>query len=169
MKRIAIVGALLLIVAVVVYAATSITVNPSQMKNGETKTLVDGSNTITVSRDGNDVHIKIEGGANTRSLTVNRAEDGTIRIDREGPRAMILAPGGPRVMIDGMDLPSRPFGGARMQMWFVCPKDHTMLRVPAGKENETFKCPVDGTTMERRKGRRFGFFFDDDSFESESL
>lgn len=168
MKRMAIVGALLMIVAVAVYAATSITVNPSEMKNGETKTLVDGSNTITVSRDGNDVHIKIEGGANTRSLTVNHAGDGTIRIDRDGPRA-ILGPDGPRLMIDGMNLPSRPFGGARMQTWFVCPKDHTMLRVPAGKENETFKCPIDGTTMEKRKGHGFGFFFDDDSFESESL
>ena len=44
-----------------------------------------------------------------------------------------------------------------------------MLRVPAGKENESFKCPIDGTTMEKRKGHGFGFFFDDDSFESESL
>src|SRR5207245_2719937 len=111
----------------------------------------------------------IEGAAKTRSLTVNRAEDGTIRIDRESPRAMIIGPTGPRVMIDGMELPSRTFPGARMQTWFVCPKDHTMLRVPAGKENETFKCPVDGTTMEKRKGRGFGFFFDDDLFESESL
>jgi hypothetical protein len=124
----------------VVHGATAITVNPSEMKNGEA----------------------------AHNLTVSRAEDGTIRIERDGhSRAFVIGPSGPRIMMDGIEgLPRRPFG-ANAQTWFVCPKDHTMLRVPAGQEDKTYKCPVDGTTMEKRKSHGFAFFFDD--FETDSL
>jgi hypothetical protein len=42
--------------------------------------------------------------------------------------------------------------------YFICPKDETMLRVPAAAPGATFKCPVDGTEMRRgvsREGRIF--------------
>ena len=50
-----------------------------------------------------------------------------------------------------------------------CGGCQTMLRVPEEKSDDTFKCPVDGTTMEKRKGRGFAFFFDDDVFESHDM
>ena len=48
----------------------------------------------------------------------------------------------------------------RSLSWFVCPKDHTMLRVPEDKADQTWKCPVDGTEMEKKKARAFAFFED---------
>ena len=52
---------------------------------------------------------------------------------------------------------------ARLKTWYVCPNDHATLQVPEGKESGTFKCPIDGTTMEKRKGHGLSLFFDDDS------
>ena len=155
---------LLLLVAVALYASTTITLNPSEMKSGETKKLVDGDKTITVTRDGEALDIRIEGGGSSNKVTISRGTDG-FRIEREGaPRTFLFPP--------GLDLPQTrimKFRNPSSQTWFVCPKDHTLMRVPSGKEDATFKCPVDGTTMEKRKGHGFAFFYDDDGFDSESL
>jgi hypothetical protein len=176
MKRFSILALLVVVVVAGVAMADSgsrLTVKPSEMKNGETKTLVDDGNTITLRRDGDAVNIKIEGADKTKEVTISRSGDGVIRIDRDGVRekTLVIGPERRRIVIDGM-----PFDGEfpalpkrKMENWFVCPKDKTMLRVPEGKEGETYKCPVDGTVMEKKKGRGFGFFFDDELFESHSL
>ena len=170
MKRRWLIPFLFLAVAAVAYgrsSGTSITVTPDEMKSGETKTFTDDGRTITLRRDGDSISVKIEGAGETKSLTITKA-DGTITIDRDGikRRRIVIAPDRiesfstiPRVM--------PKFG--KTQTWFVCPKDHTMLRVPEGKQDETFKCPIDGTTMEKRKGHGFSLFFDDDFFRSEDL
>jgi len=119
-----------LLAAAVVYGATSITVNPSEMKNGETKSLIDGRNTITISRDGDDIGVKIEGAGVTRSLTVTR-DGGDVTIERAGVR------GGSFV--------------AR-RVWLVCPKGDTALRVPRESADRLYRCPIDGAIMERRSG-----------------
>jgi len=148
---------LILFCAFAAPAATSITVSPSEMKNGETKSLVDGRNTITITRHGDDLDVKIEGAGLTRSLTITRNGD-ELSIERAGVRGGMFV------------LPPRPLLKERTaQTWFVCPKDHTMLRVPEEKAGQVYKCPVDGTTMEKYKGRGFGFFFDDGDFKWESL
>jgi len=156
---------LLLAITAMAYArssGSSITVTPAEMKDGETKTFTDDGRTITLRRDGDTIQVKVEGAGETKSLTITKA-DGTITIDRDGVRRriMIAAPdiAMPRIM---------PRAG-RTQTWYVCPKDHATLRVPEAKESDTFKCPVDGTTMEKRKGHGFSFFFDDDFFSSEDL
>ena len=185
MKRYAIFAVLLLTLvagATIVYAAeegssSRLTISPSDMKDGETKTLVDGDNTITVKRNGDAINVKIEGAGKTRTVTIVRGGDHTIRIQRDGggrDHSWVIGPDRPRIMIDGMD-----FGtpGAHLlpridrsaQTWFVCPKDHTMLRVPDDKKDDAFKCPVDGTAMEKRKGRGFAFFFDDHEFRSDDM
>jgi hypothetical protein len=83
---------LLLLVAAVLYGATSISVNPSEMKNGETKSLVDGRNTITITRNGDDLNVKIEGAGLTRSLSITRSGD-DIHIERAGVRGgMFVVP-----------------------------------------------------------------------------
>ena len=183
MKRYAVFAVLLCVLlagAAIVYAAdggssSRLTISPSDMKDGETKKLVDGDNTITVKRNGDTIDVKIEGAGKTRNVTIVRGGDGTVRIERggkDGIHTWVTGPDRPRVMIDGMDfgrgmrvLPRVPTA----QTWFVCPKDHTMLRVPDGKKDETFKCPVDGTTMEKRKGRGFAFFFDDHEFQTDDM
>ena len=136
------------------------------MKSGETKTFTDDGNTITLRRDGDSMSIKIEGAGNTRSLTITKA-DGAITIDR-GTRHKLMIVGPDHFQtFDTLPHGMPQFG--HTQTWFVCPKDHTMLRVPDGKEDDSFKCPVDGTAMEKRKGHGFSFFFDDDFFRSEDL
>lgn len=151
MKRLSIALLLLLATAAVAWAATAITVNPSEMKNGETKTLVDGQKSITVRRDGDDVHIKIEGGGAMHSLTITRSGD-NFRIER-GLDGLLIEP---RANVFRWRAPAA-------QTWFVCPNDHTVLRVPKGEEDRVYKCPIDGARMEKRKSLGFGFLFDDDA------
>jgi hypothetical protein len=172
MKRFAVFAILLLFIvagAVAVSAAdrrssTRFSINPSEMRDGETKTFTDDGKKVTVRREGDATHVTIEGANGTKTLTItNDGSDVRIGPDR------------PRVLIDGMDfkglgdVPRHGLMPRKAQTWFVCPKDHTVMRVPEDKSDDTFKCPVDGTTMEKRKGRGFAFFFDDDMFESHDL
>ena len=171
---------LLLVGGSVLYAESksTLTIEPSEMKDGETKTFIDNGKTITVKREGNTTHVQIADAENTEKLTITR-EGGRLRIgrvDSDGIQSFTLGPDRRKIIIDGMPLGDfenlprfRDLPKKNMQSWFVCPKDHTMLRVPEGKEDQTFKCPVDGTTMEKRKGRGFTLFFDDDMFESNIL
>ncbi|HEY3056242.1 MAG TPA: hypothetical protein VGK31_09965 [Thermoanaerobaculia bacterium] len=177
MKRIllALASATILGLAAYAYADSTLIVKPSEMKDGETKTVTDDGRTITVTREGNTTHVKIDEAGKTQRVTITRDGD-RIRIghDGEGVRAFTIGPERRKIIIDGV--PFNDFVKPQMilprrgnQTWFVCPKDHTMLRVPEGKEDQTFKCPVDGTTMEKKKGRGFSFFFDDGLFESDEL
>ncbi|MGZ7042643.1 MAG: hypothetical protein ACXVH7_12700, partial [Thermoanaerobaculia bacterium] len=159
---------LLLGITAIAYArssGSSITVTPSEMKNGETKTFNDDGRTITLRRDGDTIQVKVEGAGETKSLTITK-EDGTITIDRDGihRRTIVI---GPDRFEAFHEMPHILPRAGRTQTWYVCPKDHATLRVPEGKESDTFKCPIDGTTMEKRKGHGFSFFIDDDSFEND--
>ena len=165
MKRIALI-AVLLIVTLAAYGSTKLTIEPSQMKDGETKTLFDGDKTITVHKNGDNLDIKIEGAGKTRTITLNNS-GGNISIWKDGEAfwkqdgtawKTIPMPEG-KIFIDH-DFPRFKEMGPKAQTWFVCPKDHTMLRVPDDKSNDSFKCPIDGTTMEKKKGRGFALFFE---------
>ena len=171
MKRIALFAVLLSFVvagAAFVYAeeshgSTKLTIEPSQMKDGETKTLVDGDKTITVKKSGDSVDIKIEGAGKTRTITLNNS-GGNISIFKggDGLGFRTITGGEPKILIDREISAAMPRFEhlERAQTWFVCPKDHTMLRVPEEKAEQSWKCPVDGTEMEKRKGRGFALFFD---------
>jgi hypothetical protein len=159
------------------HSSSRMTINPSDMKDGETKTFTDDGRKVTVTREGNTTKVLIEGAEGTKTLSITN-DDGEIHIDgADGKRRKVIqiGPDRPRIMIDGMDFkglddfPRHGLMPRKAQTWFVCPKDHTMLRVPEDKSEETFKCPLDGTTMEKRKGRGFAFFFDDELFESHDL
>lgn len=182
MKRLGYLGAVLLI-AVAAWAGSSITVTPSEMKSGETKSFQDGEQKISISRSGDDVNIKIEGAGESKTITVMKGGDGSIRIGRSGDvlmpgfRSFVVGPERKRIVIDGVpvvpefehfrELPK--LQQRKQQTWYVCPKDHTLMAIPDAKEDQTYKCPVDGTVLEKKKGRGFSFFFDEGSFESESL
>lgn len=145
---------------------STFTIDPSEMKEGETKNYSDDGTTITVRREGNSAVIRIDGADKTERLTISR-EGGRIRIghmgDIEGD-GIVIGPNRRRIVIDGTD-------GDHMQQFrrfrenstfYFCPKDHSMLRVPDGddEKSRTYKCPVDGTTMEKRAGSGFMFMFD---------
>ena len=155
-----------LVLAVAAFAGTTITVSPDEMKNGEKKTLTDDGQKITLSREGDILDIQIDGAGKTRTVII-RKSDGTISIGRTGDLGDRIVIGPERFEFKTLPHVMPKFG--KTQTWYVCPKDHTMLRVPEGKEGETFKCPLDGTTMEKRKGQGFSLFFDDDFFGSEDL
>lgn len=174
--------AVLLAVGVVAMSAeesTSLSIQPSEMKDGETKTFTDDGRTITVRRDGNSTEIRIDSADKTDTLTITR-EGNRIRIgraDSDGMRSFVLGPERRRIIVDGTPLPDlehlpkfRKFPPSqKATTWFLCPKDGTMIRVPEEKADQTFKCPVDGTTMEKRKGRGFTFFMDEDVLDSNVL
>ena len=166
MKRIALFAVLLSFVvagAAFVYAeelhgSTKLTIEPSQMKDGETKTLVDGDKTITVKKAGDSVDIRIEGAGKTRTITLNNSGGNISIFKGDGLGFRTITGGEPKILID-RELPHFEQMG-RSLSWFVCQKDHTMLRVPEDKADQTWKCPVDGTTMEKKKARAFAFFED---------
>ena len=155
----------ILLFGLAVYASTAFTINPSEMKSGETKKLVDGDRTVTVTRNGDALDIRIEGGATSENLTITRGGDG-FRIERGGTHAWVMPPMPDTRSFHVPTIRQFRFNTGRTQTWFVCPKDHTMMRVPTAKSDVTFKCPIDGTTMEKRKGSGFAFFLDDDDAES---
>ena len=148
------------IIAVAAYASTTLTIDPSSMKNGETKTLTDDGTTIKVTRDGDAMTVKIEGAGESRTITVTHGRDGEININRGGHRFRVVTPD---VVVPPVHIPQ--FREHRIGTLYVCPKDGTTLRVPDDKKEQEFKCPVDGTTMEKKKGRGFVFSFDDKAFE----
>ncbi len=167
MKRFVVILAIL-VVAAAAYASTAITVTPSTMKNGETKTLTDDGATIKVTRNGENVDIQVEGAGGAKHITVTRSGDGDIRIDRDrrviiNGRDIVV----PEVHVPEIHVPRMHQRHARTM--FVCPKDGTTLSVPDGKEEQTYKCPVDGTTLEKKKGKSFSFYFDDSDFEAFDL
>ncbi|HYM62540.1 MAG TPA: hypothetical protein VEZ11_16780 [Thermoanaerobaculia bacterium] len=161
-------------------SGSALTIRPSDMKDGETKVLVEGSRKITVHRDGDAMRVEIEGAGKTKKIVISHDGDGLIRIDRDGAlgRSMVIGPNRRKIVIDGLpsakELVIPELRHLRMnQTMYVCPKDHTTLRVPGaateGKDNPVYKCPVDGTQMEKKQGHGFSFFFDDESFESDDL
>lgn len=173
-------GLLLTAGAAALYAesATTLVIEPSEMKKGEKKTFTDNGRTVTVEREGDTTHVRIEGADKTEKLTITR-EGGRVRIaraDARGPRTLVVGPERRKIVIDGVPMDDldarphpRPFSHKSMQTFYVCPKDKTTLRVPEGKEDATYKCPVDGTGMEKKRGRGFSFFFDEESFETHEL
>jgi hypothetical protein len=165
MKRI---GFLLLIalVATAAVASTVITIDPSEMKSGETKTIVDGDKTIKLSKDGEEMVVRIEGAGKTRKITITHDADGVRIVRGDGSeRTWVVPP-----IIEGFGMPEGArafrFKSPMKRTVFVCPKDHTTLRVPTDKLDETYKCPVDGTVMEKKKTSGLEFFFDDIDGES---
>ena len=180
MKRYQVVLACLVVLALGaagLYAAgsTMVVIEPADMKDGDKKTVIDDGRTITVERDGDKTHVTIEGADDTKKLTITREGD-QIRIGRDADGTMrnfVIGPGRRNIVIDGLSFGDfegiplvKPLRPNTMHSYFVCPKDKTLLRVPEGKDDATYKCPVDGTVMDKKRSRGFTYFFDDQLFES---
>jgi hypothetical protein len=147
---------LLLLLAVLLSAGAAL-----YAKSGETKTIVDDGKTIRITRDGDRMKIVVEtDGKKSKEITVEGDDDDDdfdFDVPRHGHSRHIIINGRPLSEI--LDIPMMR---GRHDAWFVCPKDHAMLRVPEPKEGNTFKCPVDGTKMEKRKAPAFSVFFDNE-------
>jgi hypothetical protein len=149
-------------------SSSTLTVSPRDMREGETRTITDDGTTITVTREGQAAHIRIDAADRTEKLTITR-EGGRIRIGRldvDGARSLLIGPGRERIVIDGLgDLENlkrfRALPGRSMKTFFVCPNDQTTLHVPQDKADQTYRCPVDGAEMEKRRGHGFTLFLND--------
>lgn len=146
---------------------SSIVVRPSAMKQGEMKAMVDDGRKVSIERRDDMVEVVIEGAAaldrlevtrEGREIRVARGESGTSEDER---KVTVIGPGGAGISIG---LPGREkkdegrTSEKSAETWFVCPKDSALLKVPSATEKSTFRCPVDGTAMERRKGRAYSFW-----------
>lgn len=162
-------AALLTIAATVVMAdeLTSMVVRPSSMKQGEMKAMVDDGRKISIERRDNTVEVVIEGAAALDRLEVT-SEDREIRVVRGGEsgssdnerKVTVIGPGGTGISI-GLPGEKRDDGRGNEksdEAWYVCPRDSALLKVSAATEKTIFRCPVDGTPMERRKGRAYSFW-----------
>ena len=172
MKRniaLAVVAMVVLVSGSAVYAHSTFSIKPAELKDGETKTFSEDGRTVTVRRDGDRIVVNIDKAGEAKKLVIVNGDSGEIKIDAagEGLRSLVIGPERRRIVINDRaleDLPHvRPL---RMQSWFVCPKDGTALRVPEDKQDESFKCPIDGTPMEKKKAPGFTFFFGDGDFDS---
>ncbi|HEX8154520.1 MAG TPA: hypothetical protein VF698_15405 [Thermoanaerobaculia bacterium] len=176
MKRIVTFALLLCLVAAGAYAHSALTIRPSDMKDGETKTFEEDGRKITITKKGDALNVEVEGAGGSRTVTIVGGDRG-IRIERDGsrPGISVIPPGELRERIIAGELPGfdvdqlprfRRFPrDQKLQNWFVCPKDKTLLRVPDDAGEKEFNCPVDGTKMEKRNAKDFRFFFfatDDD-------
>lgn len=72
----------------------------------------------------------------------------------------IVIPKHRRILLDGV-----PALRGLSETWYVCPKDHTMVRIPKSKADDdaTYKCPLDGSPLEKRKGRGVLFMIEGDN------
>jgi hypothetical protein len=142
----------------------------------------EGSRTVSIARDGNTVVVRIDEGKRTDTVTMTRGESGELSIahqDNGAPRQILGLDRRP-VIVDGIDLepflagnllgtqktapkvrppqPDRRYDDRSGARYYVCPKDETMVRVPAGRAPAELKCPVDGTPMKAGTGRDSAFF-----------
>lgn len=121
---------------------------------------LDDSVTVTIRRDGEIRRITVErlGIRNEYKLEpVNGVLEVTCKDLEQG---LALSPD--RITIDGVTLDGslRPLAPdmRRKATYYICPKDHTMLRVPHSDHDGDFKCPVDRTPMRPGAGRTSPYF-----------
>lgn len=159
------------------FATSPIVIDTTKLADGAREVRREGSRTVSVARDGDTVVIRVDEGKRVDTVTITRNPDGQLSIghrDNGEPRQLIALDRRP-VIVDGIDLepflasnavppppnsiaplppqpePERGYRGA--PRYYVCPKDETMVRVPAGRTPGELKCPLDGTPMRAGTGR----------------
>jgi hypothetical protein len=134
----------------------------SEIRPGEARVfMVDEAVKVTLRRDGVVRRVTIERSGVMNYYTLEPV-DGELKVtSRDVEQGLILGPH--RIMVDGVPLegsalrfpPPSPRGKA---LYYICPKDQTMLRVPHSDHDGDFKCPVDGTPMKPGSGNASPYF-----------
>lgn len=136
----------------------------SDLKAGEARVfMVDDTARVTLRRDGKVRRITVERLGITNWYTLEPV-DGVLQVTRrdvgQGP---VISPHG--IIVDGVALEGSTLGEPPASpeprgkaLFYICPKDQTMLRVPHSDHAGRFKCPVDGTPMRASSGPRSPYF-----------
>jgi hypothetical protein len=171
-----------LALAFLLFASTPILIDTHKLADGARDVRHEGSRTVSIARSGNTVVVRIDEGRRTDTVTMTRQENGELSIahqDNGVPRQMIGLDRRP-VIVDGIDLepflagnllgtqkaapkvtppkPDRRYDEKNGPRYYVCPKDETMVRVPANRAPAELNCPLDGTPMKAGTGRGSAFF-----------
>lgn len=163
-----------LALAFLLFASTPIVIDSSKLVPGRSLTNIGGSRTVTAFREGNTVTVTVSEGKRVDTITITR-EDGKLSVshrDNGEPRELIALDRRP-VIVDGIDLEpyinnvlgTEPQGGITPlpprpdrrtgagPRYYICPKDETMVRVPAGRGGpDELHCPLDGTPLRAGTG-----------------
>src|SRR5687767_10048665 len=79
-------------------SSSQLSIDPSEMRDGETKSITDNGRTITVRREGNTTHVRIDGADKTGKLTITR-DGNRIRIGHLGDDMTVIAPRGGKKIV----------------------------------------------------------------------
>jgi len=157
MKALAVV--LFLAGAVVQAAPSTYGFDTSDLKAGEARVFtLDGTVRVTLRRDGEVRRVTVERLGIINEYTLEPV-DGVLQVTRRNiDQGLILSPH--RIIVDGVNLEgSLRFPESRGKaLFYICPKDHTMLRIPHSDHDGQFKCPVDGTPMRPSSGPTSPYF-----------
>ncbi len=141
-------------------APSTIVADTSLWKNGESQTFtLDDTVLVTIRRDGEVRRVTVMRLGMTNEYTIEPIEGRLQVTSRNTNRGVLISPH--RITVDGVNLegelrfPSQQRGRA---LFYICPKDQTMLRVPHTDHDGEFKCPVDGTPMRPSAGPGSPYF-----------
>ena len=128
--------------------STTVVADTTGWKNGESQTFtLDETVHITIRRDGEVRRVTVMRLGMTNEYTIEPV-DGRLQVtSRNTNRGVLISPH--RITVDGVNLEGElRFPSQRGRaLFYICPKDQTMLRVPHSDHDGEFKCPVDGTPM----------------------
>lgn len=127
---------------------STIAADTSSWKHGESQTFtLDGTVHVTIRRDGDVRRVTVMRLGMTNEYTVEPV-DGVLQVtSRNLNRGVLISPH--RIAVDGVSLEGEvrlPSTRSRA-LFYMCPKDRTVLAVPHSDHDGEFKCPVDGTPM----------------------
>lgn len=166
-----------LALAFLLFASTPIVIDTTRLADGASDVRIEGNRTVTVARMGTTITVRIDEGKRVDTVTITRQPGGELSIAHSdnGQSRPVIALDRRPVIVDGVDL--EPFLAGNflgMQQtpeaevvppqperrdtrgtprYYICPKDETMVRVPAGRAAGDLMCPLDGTPMKSGTGR----------------
>ncbi|HEX6097730.1 MAG TPA: hypothetical protein VF432_15495 [Thermoanaerobaculia bacterium] len=156
------------------FATSPMVFDTTKLADGASDVRLEGSRTVSVTRTGETVTVRVEEGKRVDTVTLTRKAGGEVTISHKdnGEPRRLLPLGRQPVVVDGIDLepfmagnffgtqtmaaprevPPPPARNERRPTYYVCPKDETMVRVRPGRGPAELFCPLDGTPMKAGTG-----------------
>lgn len=141
--------------------ADPLVIDTSKLADGETMTAAtpDGAK-VTIIRNGDTRHVLIESRGYKDELSITPDGDGFRVGSARRQTGFLVRP--QKIVIDGVPVepfvdnlliprsPRSPRGSSGTQ-YYVCPNDDTWVRVQTDQHDGDLKCPIDGTTLQRKR------------------
>ena len=143
-------------------APAKLIVDTSQWKDGQSyETMLDNSVRVTIRREGEVRRVTASRLGITNEYRIEPV-DGVLTVTsvRTEP-FVVISPH--RITVDGLNMDGSQDGvpgsaNRRRALFYICPKDDTILRIPHSNHDGDFRCPVDGTPMRPSAGPASPYF-----------